>query len=71
MFLIPKWNQEEKNQKTALWFLAANKGRERNNQLLCYFLINQAQHKVKKDFLIQLYITFNCLVGLDDSRGEE
>lgn len=59
--------------KSGILILVANKGRERKkeNQLLCYFFISQAQHEVKKHFLIQLYIIFHCITGLDYSRREE
>lgn len=48
--------------------LVANKGRERKN-ISCYVLC--AQHKVKKDFLVQLYVIFSCIIGFDDSRRGE
>lgn len=55
--------------------MVANKGRKRKKnktkQLLCYFSISQAQNKMKKDFLVQLYIIFNCLIDLDYIRREE
>lgn len=57
--------------KKVILVWVANRGRERRNQLLCYFSISQAQHKVKKNFLIQFYIIFHCIIGLDYSRRGE